>query len=82
MEFSHKVLRAGQPRPYADSVFEAEVLGPAEATEEEVVAYCQTVRVSHPQSERTGDNWHWPFYELRKVENGKWRYIVREEFTD
>jgi hypothetical protein len=82
-DFSHRVLRAGQPRPYADHLFEAEitVLAEREVTEEEVLAYCQTVRKALPRSQKTGENWSWPFYTLRRKGPKMWTYIVTEEYT-
>jgi hypothetical protein len=84
MTLSHKVLRAGQSRPYADSVFEAEitVLVDRDVSEEELLEYCQSVFPALPRSQKTGENWYKPFFELRKKDSKTWRYIVTREFTD
>jgi hypothetical protein len=80
--FTHTVLRAGQPRPYADHLFEAKVVGPVDATEEEVLAYCQTIRKALPKSAKNGENWHRAFYELVKLNHyqiPKGQYILPEQ---
>ena len=85
-KLSVKVIREGQPRPYADSEYEYEI--EAENYNEYAVKdFC--TRYLRP-CEQTRDKWDTKdansyfhgYYELSKIGENKYRYYFKESFCD
>jgi len=84
---SWKVLRAGQVRPYADSVYEYEI--ESNIHENQVKEFCFTF-LKRVNSKNKGNNFSgncsFPYglsayYQFTKVEEGKYLYTVCNPYT-
>ncbi len=82
---SWEVIRAGQPRPYADSIYEYKVY--SESSEQRILAYC--TRILRP-AEHKGSNFSGscdfphglsPFYAFKKIVGNTYHYIVCQPYT-
>lgn len=87
--FTHKVIHAGQPRPYADSVFKFEVVASPDATDEQVWAHCQTLRRASNRDDRQRHDGSCGFPyglssygSLNKRSATVWSYEVTEPYCD
>ena len=86
-EFEVETLQNGQPRPYADSIYDFIV--ESEQPERTVKDFCTKVLIPHSQSE---DEWE-PFSEdpgsyfygyhtFEKIKDNKYRYRIVQPYTD
>ncbi|MBR6523483.1 MAG: hypothetical protein IKT39_02590 [Clostridia bacterium] len=83
-----ETIRAGQPRPYADSEYEY-ILTVEGMNEGEVEYYCKTILRScrntyQTWSENKNDAsvYFGGYYKFDKLEDGKYRYFKLEPFCD
>lgn len=89
MKITHVTTQNGQPRPYADSLYSADITADEGATDAEVWAYCQTIR---PAQNRDDKAMHTgacgfrfglsSFGSLRKITSSTYRYSVTEPYCD
>lgn len=83
-----ETIRGGQPRPYADSYYEAVItygggIGAIgfDPTEEIVKKHIKAV--FHDFYEKDKKEWYQPYLEkLEKVDVGKWRVLIIEPYLD
>ncbi len=83
---SVKVIREGQPRPYADSEYEYEI--EAENCSEYAVKefctgflrYCKQTRAEWKRDD--ANSYFHGYYEFSKIGENKYRYYVKEPFCD
>ena len=85
-KLSVKVIREGQPRPYADSEYEYEI--EAENCSEYYVKefctgflrYCKQTRAEWHLDD--ANSYFHGYYEFSKIGENKYRYYVKEPFCD
>jgi len=85
-KLSVKVIRKGQPRPYADSEYEYEI--EAENCSEYYVKefctgflrYCKQTRAEWKRDD--ANSYFHGYYEFSKIGENKYRYYVKEPFCD
>jgi hypothetical protein len=89
MQYSNKNIQYGQPRAYADSLYVYSILAPAEATDAEVWAYCQTVYAckNRADNQRHDGSCGFPFGlqsygSLKKESATTYRYSVTQPYCD
>ena len=82
------VLRAGQPRPYADSIYEYKVY--SDKSEEDVERFCKTMIKPCSQKANPGDSFSgssdFPhgmnsYYAFRKLSENTYQYLVCVPYT-
>jgi hypothetical protein len=83
LSFDVCVIRSGQPRPYADSVYEYEIINKSETKFDKsfVLKLCvQFLRKTVPEKEKTG--WWEAHYTFEQIDDRTFRYVVVEPYTD
>lgn len=85
-------IRAGQPRPYADSIYEFTIFAewiPYGKTELEPVKWIELIFISHAKGisyfklKTEKREWHEKYLDsVVKVGEGKYKFIIIEPFTD
>ncbi|MBQ8399072.1 MAG: hypothetical protein IJX08_03800 [Clostridia bacterium] len=83
--FSVDVIREGQPRKYADSEYEYEIM--SELRENIVKKFC--TNILHPNRQEYKDwdrnnaaSYFHGYYTFQKIDEGRYRYYVKEPFCD
>ena len=85
-KLSVKVIREGQPRPYADSEYEyiIEAEGCSEYYVKEFctgfLRYCKQTRAEWKRDD--ANSYFHGYYEFSKIGENKYRYYVKEPFCD
>lgn len=81
-----KTIRCGQPRPYADSEYEYEIIV-ENISEHEVLQYC--IKVLNPCKQtreqwdvKNADSYFHGYYSFTKLGDNKYRYYKHAPFCD
>ena len=75
-----ELTQNGQPRPYADSIYEGTVI--AESEEEARSKLAEMRFVASIRDKRDKEIWYAPYFtEFKQVESGKWKFRIIEEYT-
>lgn len=86
---THKFIKTGQSKPYADSVYIVEIETNPETTDAEVWAYAQTIHKAANRNDRLSHDGSCGFPygldsygSLKQVSSTQWRYSVTEPYCD
>lgn len=75
------LTRCGQPRPYADSVWEGTVTANSEQAARDKLAEMLYGEVILDRQDK--EFWSRPYFtRFTRIEDGKWEFRIVEEFTD
>lgn len=77
--YSYKILRAGQPRPYADSIKVIEIYTPSGLTKEEATAIAKNMNIGFNDDKV---EWYHPrLTYFRETRDGVWEFEMVSAYT-
>ena len=79
-EMGIELTQAGQPRPYADSVYAGTVKADTKEEARTVLSTWQRVETIPDRQDK--EKWSWPYFtKLRERETGLWEFTFVKEYT-